>query len=154
MHHTDALIIALRTVFPSITVSPEAERGWHAAIALAAEQIPGAASLLFEHGLALSFITAVHVRPRCELVYHFVRWEDAFRIVLHLPVPENNTVPSIAEIYHGAAWHEREIGEFFGIVFSNHPGLKPLLLTREEKGLCPLLRSDSLLQSRENVLIW
>jgi NADH-quinone oxidoreductase subunit C len=31
-------------------------------------------------------------------------------------------------IYRGAAWHERETHEMFGVVFEGHPGLDPLLL--------------------------
>ena len=31
-------------------------------------------------------------------------------------------------VYRGAAWHERETHEMFGVVFDGHPGLNPLLL--------------------------
>ena len=31
-------------------------------------------------------------------------------------------------VYRGAAWHERETHEMFGVVFDGHPGLDPLLL--------------------------
>src|SRR5690348_13423982 len=30
-------------------------------------------------------------------------------------------VPSLAEVFGGAAWHERETAELFGIVFDGHP---------------------------------
>ena len=30
-------------------------------------------------------------------------------------------------VYRGAAWHERETHEMFGVVFDGHPGLDPLL---------------------------
>jgi NADH-quinone oxidoreductase subunit C len=53
--------------------------------------------------------------------------------VLHLIVRtriprENPSLPSATGIYRGAAWHERETHEMFGIEFDGHPGLEPLLL--------------------------
>jgi NADH-quinone oxidoreductase subunit C len=41
---------------------------------------------------------------------------------------ERPEVPSISSIFSGAAWHERECFDFHGIIFINHPDLKPLLL--------------------------
>jgi NADH-quinone oxidoreductase subunit C len=39
------------------------------------------------------------------------------------------------DIYPGAAWHERETYEMFGVPFSGHPGgLRPLLLSPEFEG--------------------
>ena len=53
--------------------------------------------------------------------------------VLHLLVrtriPRDPPVlPSATTVYRGAAWHERETHEMFGIEFDGHPGLDPLLL--------------------------
>jgi NADH-quinone oxidoreductase subunit C len=61
------------------------------------------------------------------------------RPVLHLMVrtriPRDDAVlPSIIEVYRGAAWHERETHEMFGITFSGHPNLTPLLLPDEFEG--------------------
>ncbi|HKS99511.1 MAG TPA: NADH-quinone oxidoreductase subunit C [Rugosimonospora sp.] len=42
---------------------------------------------------------------------------------------------SIVDIYPGAAWHERETHEMFGVEFAGHPGgLRPLLLPPEFEG--------------------
>jgi NADH-quinone oxidoreductase subunit C len=39
------------------------------------------------------------------------------------------------DIYPGAAWHERETHEMFGVGFTDHPGgLRPLLLPPEFEG--------------------
>ena len=51
---------------------------------------------------------AVHLRTRCPR-------DDA-------------RVPSLAAVFPGAAWHERETAEMLGIDFDGHPGLEPLLL--------------------------
>jgi NADH-quinone oxidoreductase subunit C len=49
-------------------------------------------------------------------------------------VPEAPAVASIVDIYPGAAWHERETHEMFGIDFPGHGALKPLLLPPEFEG--------------------
>jgi NADH-quinone oxidoreductase subunit C len=91
---------------------------------------------------------------RDELGYDFFDWLSAvdevaeFGIVAHLwsvagktglllrtTVPRDGAVPSIVDIYPGAAWHERETHEMFGIDFPGHPGgLRPLLLPPEFEG--------------------
>jgi len=56
-------------------------------------------------------------------------------------------VASVVAVYPGAAWHERETHEMFGISFPGHPGeLKPLLLAPEFQG--NPLRKDFILASR------
>jgi NADH-quinone oxidoreductase subunit C len=47
---------------------------------------------------------------------------------------ERPTVESVVDLYPGAAWHERETHEMFGIDFAGHPGLSPLLLPPEFEG--------------------
>jgi NADH-quinone oxidoreductase subunit C len=55
-------------------------------------------------------------------------------------------VPSIIEVYPGAAWPERETHEMFGVDFVGHPDLAPLLLPPEFDG--HPLRKDFVLASR------
>lgn len=49
-------------------------------------------------------------------------------------------------IYRGAAWHEREACEMFGVIFEGHPRLDPLLLPEGFEG--HPLRKDFVLASR------
>jgi NADH:ubiquinone oxidoreductase subunit C len=44
---------------------------------------------------------------------------------------ESPALASIAEVYPGAAWHERETHEMFGVDFPGHPNLVFLLLPTE-----------------------
>ncbi|HEX4788219.1 MAG TPA: NADH-quinone oxidoreductase subunit C [Actinospica sp.] len=53
---------------------------------------------------------------------------------------------SATGVYRGAAWHERETFEMFGIEFTGHAGLKPLLLPDGFEG--HPLRKDFVLASR------
>jgi NADH-quinone oxidoreductase subunit C len=53
---------------------------------------------------------------------------------------------SLTPVFRGAAWHERETAEMFGIAFVGHPRLTRLLLTDEFEG--HPLRKDFVLTAR------
>jgi NADH-quinone oxidoreductase subunit C len=76
-------------------------------------------------------------------------WSVAARrgLLLRTVVPrEAPALASIVDIYPGAAWHERETHEMFGVDFPGHPGLAPLLLPPEFEGYP--LRKEFVLASR------
>jgi NADH-quinone oxidoreductase subunit C len=102
-----------------------------------------------------------------ELAMDFFDWltavdeqADGFRVVAHLwstrarhgvlirtlLPPEAPAVGSVVDLYPGAAWHERETYEMFGVSFTGHPDLAPLLLPPEFEG--HPLRKDFVLASR------
>jgi NADH-quinone oxidoreductase subunit C len=47
---------------------------------------------------------------------------------------ESARLASLVPVFPGAAWHERETFEMFGVVFDGHPDLKKLLLPDEFEG--------------------
>jgi NADH-quinone oxidoreductase subunit C len=49
-------------------------------------------------------------------------------LVLRTVLPGETALATATGIYRGAAWHERETHEMFGVLFEDHPGLDPLLL--------------------------
>jgi NADH:ubiquinone oxidoreductase subunit C len=53
------------------------------------------------------------------------------RAVLAREKPE---IDSVSDIYRSADWHERETAEMFGIHFTGHPDMRPLLLPDDFKG--------------------
>lgn len=55
-------------------------------------------------------------------------------------------LPTATGVYAGAAWHERETHEMFGVTFTDHPGLTPLLLPDRFEG--HPLRKDFVLAAR------
>ncbi|MGP3773648.1 NADH-quinone oxidoreductase subunit C [Streptomyces sp. SDT5-1] len=69
------------------------------------------------------------------------------RLLLRTTVPHAAPVlASAVEVYAGAAWHERETHEMFGVDFTDHPGLDPLLLPDGFEG--HPLRKDFVLAAR------
>ncbi|MYS94903.1 MULTISPECIES: NADH-quinone oxidoreductase subunit C, partial [Streptomyces] len=69
------------------------------------------------------------------------------RLLLRTTVPhEAPTLPSAVGVYAGAAWHERETHEMFGVTFEGHPALDHLLLPENFEG--HPLRKDFVLAAR------
>ncbi|MET9851842.1 NADH-quinone oxidoreductase subunit C [Streptomyces sp. NPDC006450] len=69
------------------------------------------------------------------------------RLLLRTTVPHSApSLPSAVSIYAGAEWHERETWEMFGVVFTDHPNLVPLLLPENFEG--HPLRKDFVLAAR------
>ncbi|RMI38029.1 NADH-quinone oxidoreductase subunit C [Streptomyces triticirhizae] len=69
------------------------------------------------------------------------------RLLLRTAVPhEAPSLPTATGVYAGAAWHERETHEMFGIDFPGHPGLGKLLLPESFEG--HPLRKDFVLAAR------
>ncbi|MEV4924679.1 NADH-quinone oxidoreductase subunit C [Streptomyces roseoverticillatus] len=69
------------------------------------------------------------------------------RLLLRTTVPHDApALPTAVGVYAGAAWHERETHEMFGIGFPGHPHLAPLLLPDAFEG--HPLRKDFVLAAR------
>ncbi|SEG30872.1 NADH-quinone oxidoreductase subunit C [Thermomonospora echinospora] len=115
---------------------------------------------------AVSWLAALDF-ARTELDCDYFDWltavdeqADGFRVVVHvyslrqrhhllirtLVARERPLLPTATGVYRGAAWHERETYEMFGVVFDGHPDLKPLLLPDGFQG--NPLRKDFVLAAR------
>jgi len=93
-------------------------------------------------GFFLENITAMDMEEGYQLVYHFDHAHRPGRVCLRVMIPhETAEAPSVCHIFHGADWHERECYDFFGIHFTGHPNLLPLLLAPERSGEPPLRKT-------------
>ena len=75
-----------------------------------------------------SCVTGVDWVDHMEVVYHITNYFNAITVEINVTVPGDDLhVPSVAPVWGGANWHERETWELFGIVFDEHPRLERLL---------------------------
>lgn len=70
------------------------------------------------------------------IVYHLESTVHRHTIVVKVKTTdrENPTFDTVCDIWYTAEFHEREVFDFFGIKFNNHPNLKRLFLTEEWDG--------------------
>ncbi len=119
------------------------KRGVREAVFLDKASLRPAAARLAEEGYHLEDVTGLDWTEGFEVLYHFCLEAPGSRIVLRvLASHESPEVPSISDIAPGALWHERECFDFFGVVFSGHPGLWPILLP-DDLGMHPLVKSEN-----------
>ena len=116
--------------------------GYHLDVALPPEKVVAAAEILSRENFFIEAITGVDWidEQQLEVVYDFNHFEELCRVAIRTRTDRSNPeVPTISHIYQGANWHERETHDFFGIKFSGHPNLEPLLLP-EDADFHPLLK--------------
>ncbi|WP_104632478.1 NADH-quinone oxidoreductase subunit C, partial [Streptomyces sp. MH60] len=78
---------------------------------------------------------------------HVVALGPVRRLLVRTTVPHDAPVlPTAVAVYAGAAWHERETHEMFGVAFEGHPALDHLLLPEGFEG--HPLRKDFVLAAR------
>lgn len=74
-------------------------------------------------------------RKEIEVVYHVSslahRHTLAFKVVLQRDKPE---VPTVEEVWPAANWHEREVWDLLGVVFTGHSDFRRILLPDDWEG--------------------
>ena len=119
-----------------------AKKGYHLDVKVAPADVVTAAQALMDHKFFLEAVTGVDwiKEGQIEVVYDFNHWDELCRVVIRTRTDRSNPeVPTISHIYSGANWHERETHDFFGVLFSGHPDMTPLLLP-EDADFHPLLK--------------
>jgi NADH-quinone oxidoreductase subunit C len=137
----------LRSAFPGVTLS------FHSYLNQNFIEAPAASiSALVEHlRTAESFdmlvdLTAADYPPqekRFEVIYILYSFAENTRVRIKVRSGLDEAVPSITAQFPAANWLEREIYDMFGIVFSNHPGLKRILMPDDWQGF-PLRKEKSI----------
>ncbi len=73
-------------------------------------------------------VCAVDYIDRVQIVYHLTNYFTGIVIEITVDLPTDDLhIPSVALIWEGANWHERETYELFGLIFDGHPKLERLL---------------------------
>jgi NADH-quinone oxidoreductase subunit C len=98
----------------------------------------------------LSDLTCVHYPDRretpFEIVYNLFSIDSNERV--RLKVRTSVSVESVTGVWPSANWLEREVFDLFGVIFTNHPDLRRLLLPPDWEGYP--LRKDYPLEFIEN----
>jgi NADH-quinone oxidoreductase subunit C len=89
-----------------------------------------------------AFSTAIDLKEEgLEVVARVENLDERFGLMLRTRLaPGVTTCPSLASVYRGADWMERECYDMFGITFEGHPDLRRILLPDDWQGH-PLLKS-------------
>ena len=80
-------------------------------------------------------LACVDYQERFELVYFLQSLAQERTLVVKAVVPyDAPELPSLSDVWPAADWYEREAHDLFGVTFSGHPDLSPLLLYPEFEG--------------------
>jgi NADH-quinone oxidoreductase subunit C len=86
----------------------------------------------------LSDVTATDwpgMNPRFWLAYHLLSMEHAQRLRVKVGLPEDSArVPSVTPMFPTANWLEREVFDFFGVIFEGHPDLRRIEMPEDWVG--------------------
>jgi NADH-quinone oxidoreductase subunit C len=86
----------------------------------------------FEH---LTSITAVDWKNSWEIIYHITQFGRKELVTLRVSLPyQDPRIPSIASVWPGANWHERESYDLMGITFVGTPDPRRILLPYDYEG--------------------
>ena len=81
-------------------------------------------------------LTGVDWGQNLGVVYHLESTIFRHQLVVKVEIDDrdNPIIDSVSDLWSTAEFHEREVYDFFGIKFNNHPNLKRLFLTEEWDG--------------------
>jgi NADH-quinone oxidoreductase subunit C len=106
------------------------------------EDILETVNFLFKDlGLRFSIASGIDIPSGFEILYHFSldKTGEVYSVRVFIEDKINPRIDSIATIFPGAEWIEREMWEMLGINFIGHPNLKRLLLSDDwPQGKYPL----------------
>jgi NADH-quinone oxidoreductase subunit C len=142
MSAIEAIKTEIANRFPGAKVSDAdyAKRGQHLEVEVEQEDILRLAQVFRSHAFFLEFGTAVDLVDNFQIVYQFGRYAERSRVVVKYPLPKNTEATSIALVYPGADWFEREVYDMFGVRFSGHPDMRHLIMP-EDSTFYPLLKT-------------
>ena len=92
------------------------------------------ASLAFNVLLEVTAADYLPRSPRFEVVYHLLSVGNRARLRMKVRAGEGDTIPTVQAIWRSAGWAEREVYDMFGIVFTDHPDLRRILMPEDWEG--------------------
>ncbi len=124
-----------------ITSGDYARTGCHLEVRASVVGMRRMAQAMKEKRFHLETITAVDFPDSFELVYLYSTYYDAIcRVIARIRISKDASPHTVSAIYPGAIWLEREIYDFFGIRFQDHPDLRRIL-NPDDADYFPLLKT-------------
>jgi NADH-quinone oxidoreductase subunit C len=115
--------------------------GYHLEVLLDQVGMRRVALVMLEKRFYLETVTAVDFIDHFELVYFYsTYYQDICRVMARIKISKEASPFSISAVYPEAIWLEREVYDFFGIRFQEHPDLKRII-NPDEADYFPLLKN-------------
>jgi len=77
----------------------------------------------------------LEIEPYFHVIYAVTSTENNAKLIVKVKVDRDEAkLPTVTGVYAGANWFERELYDFYGIVFDGHPDLKRILMPDEWMG--------------------
>jgi NADH-quinone oxidoreductase subunit C len=112
--------------------------------------VPALGAFREDPDLSLDFLSSVTAtdwpgrEPRFWVVYELASLEHHHRLRAKVGLPESDPhARSVTGLFPTADWHEREIYDFYGIVFDGHPDLRRIFMPDGWEGW-PLRKTEEL----------
>ncbi len=135
MAELSAIRIQLRERFRDVSVAPGIDME---VATVPADQLLGVLEALrddfgFDMLTDICGVDWLGREPRYDVNYHLLEMSSLqrIRVKVQLEDTERLEVPSATGLWAGANWLEREVYDFFGIVFTGHPNLTRILMPDE-----------------------
>lgn len=81
----------------------------------------------FESLIDITAVDYPEKENRFEVVYNLLSLSQNHRLRVKIATDEQTPVPSVAQVYQGAVWYEREVWDMYGVFFANNPDLRRIL---------------------------
>lgn len=135
----------LKNVLKDNIISIEQAKGY-TDVLVSTDKLVDSAKKLKEFGFDhVKSVTAIDyiAKKQFKVTYHISSYlnEELSKYIIGLSTiinRDNPHLPSLSKVWISAEFQEREVYEFFGIIFDDHPDLRLLLLTPVIAALKPL----------------
>ncbi|RLL91371.1 NADH dehydrogenase [Mesotoga sp. HF07.pep.5.2.highcov] len=142
MNSMNEILAEVTTIAGELSVKEVTAR--ESIVSVEASMLNAVLELLKRKGFShLSLITGVdRIKDRVfEVFYTLFRWETGETLLVKSSVSRDRPViTSVMHLWPTARFYERDVHEFFGIVFDGNPDLKPLILENWKE--MPPMRKD------------